>query len=105
MPSYRPVNMPGQYEKFPMPVPPAHASAEAEEERSFAGWAKRSVPTIPDAPQWWARLRCAQTRYQFLLMVRRRAAPSSNACSPTRAIHRFETRGDALLSDARSVHV
>ncbi|UPJ50270.1 DUF2235 domain-containing protein [Bradyrhizobium sp. 200] len=32
MPSYRPVNLPRQYEKFPMPVPPAHASAEAEEE-------------------------------------------------------------------------
>jgi uncharacterized protein (DUF2235 family) len=32
MPSYRPVNLPKQYEKFPMPVPPAHASAEAEEE-------------------------------------------------------------------------
>jgi len=32
MPSYRPVNLPRQYEKFPMPVPPAHASAEAEED-------------------------------------------------------------------------
>jgi len=32
MPSYRPVNLPKQYEKFPMPVPPAHASAEAEED-------------------------------------------------------------------------
>ena len=32
MPSYRPVNLPKQYEKFPMPVPPAHACAEAEEE-------------------------------------------------------------------------
>ena len=32
MPSYRPVNLPKQFEKFPMPVPPAHASAEAEEE-------------------------------------------------------------------------
>ena len=32
MPSYRPVNLPKQYEKFPMPVPPAHASAEAEAE-------------------------------------------------------------------------
>jgi uncharacterized protein (DUF2235 family) len=32
MPSYRPVNLPKQYEKFPMPVAPAHASAEAEEE-------------------------------------------------------------------------
>ena len=31
MPSYRPVNLPKQYEKFPMPVPPAHFSAEAEE--------------------------------------------------------------------------
>ncbi|KRR20395.1 hypothetical protein CQ14_27035 [Bradyrhizobium lablabi] len=28
LPSYRPVNLPRQYEKFPMPVPPAHASAE-----------------------------------------------------------------------------
>jgi hypothetical protein len=26
------VNLPKQYEKFPMPVPPAHFSAEAEEE-------------------------------------------------------------------------
>jgi uncharacterized protein (DUF2235 family) len=32
MPSYRPVNLPKQYEKFPMPMPPAHASAEAEED-------------------------------------------------------------------------
>jgi uncharacterized protein (DUF2235 family) len=32
MPSYRPVNLPKQYEKFPMPVPPAHASAESEED-------------------------------------------------------------------------
>ena len=32
MPSYRPVNLPKQFEKFPMPVPPVHASAEAEEE-------------------------------------------------------------------------
>lgn len=32
MPSYRPVNLPKQFEKFPMPVPPAHASAEAEED-------------------------------------------------------------------------
>jgi uncharacterized protein (DUF2235 family) len=32
MPSYRPVNLPKQYEKFPMPVAPAHASAEAEED-------------------------------------------------------------------------
>jgi uncharacterized protein (DUF2235 family) len=31
MPSYRPVNLPRQFEKFPMPVPPAHASAEEEE--------------------------------------------------------------------------
>jgi len=28
LPAYRPVNMPKQYEKFPMPVPPAHASAD-----------------------------------------------------------------------------
>ena len=27
---YRPVNLPKQFEKFPMPVPPAHASAEPE---------------------------------------------------------------------------
>jgi len=32
MPSYRPVNLPKHYEKFPMPMPPAHAPAEAEEE-------------------------------------------------------------------------
>ena len=32
MPSYRPVNLPKQFEKFPMPEPPAHASAEAEED-------------------------------------------------------------------------
>ena len=32
LPAYRPVNMPKQYEKFPMPVKPAHASAEPEEE-------------------------------------------------------------------------
>ena len=32
MPSYRPVNLPRQYEKFPMPAPPVHASAEAEED-------------------------------------------------------------------------
>ena len=31
MPSYRPVNLPKHFEKFPMPTPPAHASAEAEE--------------------------------------------------------------------------
>ena len=30
MPNYRPVNLPKQFEKFPMPVPPAHASAEPE---------------------------------------------------------------------------
>ena len=28
LPAYRPVNLPKQYEKFPMPVPPAHASAD-----------------------------------------------------------------------------
>ena len=32
MPSYRPVNLPKQYEKFPMPVAPVDVSAEAEEE-------------------------------------------------------------------------
>jgi len=32
MPSYRPVNLPKQYEKFPMPVAPVHASAEVEED-------------------------------------------------------------------------
>jgi uncharacterized protein (DUF2235 family) len=28
LPAYRPANMPKQFEKFPMPVPPAHASAD-----------------------------------------------------------------------------
>ena len=32
MPSYRPVNLPKQYEKFPMPEPPVHASAQEVEE-------------------------------------------------------------------------
>ena len=32
MPSYRPVNLPKQFEKYPMPIPPAHASAEEVEE-------------------------------------------------------------------------
>ena len=32
MPGYRPVNLPKQFEKFPMPAPPMHASAEPEEE-------------------------------------------------------------------------
>jgi uncharacterized protein (DUF2235 family) len=32
LPSYRPVNLPRQYQKFPMPVQPAHASAEVEED-------------------------------------------------------------------------
>ena len=32
MPSYRPVNLPKQFEKFPMPEPPVHASAETEED-------------------------------------------------------------------------
>ncbi|MCK1517744.1 DUF2235 domain-containing protein [Bradyrhizobium sp. 190] len=32
MPSYRPVNLPKQYEKFPMPVAPGHASAQVEED-------------------------------------------------------------------------
>ena len=32
LPGYRPVNLPKQYEKFPMPVAPAHASAELEED-------------------------------------------------------------------------
>jgi len=32
MPGYRPVNLPKQFEKFPMPVPPVHASAEPEED-------------------------------------------------------------------------
>jgi uncharacterized protein (DUF2235 family) len=32
MPSYRPMNLPKHFEKFPMPVAPAHASAEAEED-------------------------------------------------------------------------
>ena len=32
MPSYRPVNLPKHFEKFPMPVAPVHACAEAEEE-------------------------------------------------------------------------
>jgi uncharacterized protein (DUF2235 family) len=32
MPSYRPVNLPRQHEKFPMPVAPVHASAEPEED-------------------------------------------------------------------------
>jgi uncharacterized protein (DUF2235 family) len=30
MPSYRPVNLPKQYEKFPMPVAPVHGSAEED---------------------------------------------------------------------------
>ena len=30
MANYRPVNLPKQFEKFPMPAPPAHASAEPE---------------------------------------------------------------------------
>ena len=32
MPSYRPVNLPKHYEKFPMPVAPVHASAEETED-------------------------------------------------------------------------
>jgi uncharacterized protein (DUF2235 family) len=32
LPAYRPVNMPKQFEKFPMPVKPAHASAETEDD-------------------------------------------------------------------------
>jgi hypothetical protein len=32
MPGYRPVNLPKLFEKFPMPTPPVHASAEAEED-------------------------------------------------------------------------
>jgi hypothetical protein len=32
MPSYRPVNFPNKYETFPMPVPPAHASADEPED-------------------------------------------------------------------------
>jgi len=32
LPGYRPANLPKQFEKFPMPVPPAHASAEPEED-------------------------------------------------------------------------
>jgi uncharacterized protein (DUF2235 family) len=32
MPGYRPVNLPKHFEKFPMPVAPAHASAETEED-------------------------------------------------------------------------
>ena len=32
LPSYRPVNFPKHFEKFPMPIPPAHASAEEPEE-------------------------------------------------------------------------
>jgi uncharacterized protein (DUF2235 family) len=32
MPAYRPVNMPKQYDKFPMLAPPAHASADEPEE-------------------------------------------------------------------------
>jgi uncharacterized protein (DUF2235 family) len=32
LPAYRPVNLPKQCEKFPMPVEPAHASAEGEED-------------------------------------------------------------------------
>jgi uncharacterized protein (DUF2235 family) len=32
MPSYRPVNLPKQYEKFPMPVAPVHVSAQEEED-------------------------------------------------------------------------
>ena len=32
MPGYRPVNLPKQFEKYPMPVPPVHASAETEED-------------------------------------------------------------------------
>ena len=32
LPSYRPVNLPRQYQKFPMPVQPTHASAEVEED-------------------------------------------------------------------------
>ena len=45
MPSYRPVNLPKHFEKFPMPVAPAHASAEAEEDSVGVGKAK-AVPTI-----------------------------------------------------------
>ncbi|HMM87831.1 T6SS phospholipase effector Tle1-like catalytic domain-containing protein [Bradyrhizobium sp.] len=32
LPSYRPVNLPKQFEKSPMPVPPAHASADDPED-------------------------------------------------------------------------
>ena len=34
MPSYRPVNLPKQYEKFPMPEAPVHASAQETEEEA-----------------------------------------------------------------------
>jgi hypothetical protein len=37
MPGYRPVNLPKLFEKFPMPTPPAHASAEVEAEEDVAG--------------------------------------------------------------------
>ncbi|WOH66045.1 DUF2235 domain-containing protein [Bradyrhizobium sp. BWA-3-5] len=36
LPSYRPVNLPKHFEKFPMPIPPAHASAE-EPKQAAAG--------------------------------------------------------------------
>ena len=32
MPSYRPVNLPKHFEKFPMPVAPVHASAAEVED-------------------------------------------------------------------------
>jgi hypothetical protein len=93
MPSYRPVNLPKQYEKFPMPMPPAHASAEAVEDAYICrvGRAKRAHHSRRAFDGGHAAL-CPPYRFLamsrraahslvvaptlFDLMVRRRAAPS-----------------------------
>ena len=61
LPSYRPVNLPKQYEKFPMPVPPAHASAEAEEESSCPGLARHPRLSAAEAKTWMADRRAKRS--------------------------------------------
>ena len=73
MPSYRPVNLPRQYEKFPMPAPPVHASAESGGGCvSFAGLSKtlssRAHPSSSGrghVARWWAHASLLPTLRSF----------------------------------------
>ena len=62
MPSYRPVNLPKQFETFPMPVPPVHACERGGSGgmAAFSVQASEACPLFHDCAADSGLLRCAR---------------------------------------------